>query len=925
MYRPDLNSEYCQNYYISFFTYNFNNDLKKFRTELPKYSFKIEEKEYSNLLNSLPKNNKERSAPDFKFQYVNGILNNENKNYNIKLKNRGETSYNWANEKKSYTVNFKDYYKQNDKLLFIIPDKRAYAGEYLMNKLAKILNIYSLESHFGFLDINGRDYGIYYVSEDFDKHFLAKRSLPEANIYNGDPYKIPSTLFDINLLNKGMIASNIKAYEKDHDKDTEYFLSVIRLENSILEKKWKYYFDEENLTRMLALTEITGTAHYIFKNMVFYINPANGKIYFFPWDFMNYTHTGHLDREDLKSLPNNYISINGIFTKLLDIPEIRNKKNKIIYGNSEKLISYLDEFNQYENITLAANFLNNQTTEIYVGDGNRGSFINFFKIPVTITNNIKYLKEKISETKINGSIIYENYYNKILLSSNTFSGIKIKKFILSETRPEEVNEVSINNSTLKESKDFIMKALSNGSTEISLNRQYLLNPKLNYKEEYASLIKLEPSYMIVKIGLKGAKTLNSITVEAENITTTLNKKFNFSRNDNFKDIIIKDNFISEEEFSNPLLQKVNDSDNKYKFVSNDIKIHENLIIPKGRTLIIDPGTKIFLSKGISIISYGRIIANGTSTAPIIFTSLNPDEQWGVIGLVQEKASGEFSNCIFEKGGDAHINNIYFSGMLSLYYADAIINNCKFQQANWNSGDDALNVKYGLASVKNSYFYSNKFDGLDFDFVKNGSVIENNYFLENGDDGIDISGSNNMIIRKNKIKNSEDKGISIGEMSDVEISNNIIENSRFGIAIKDSSLAKIINNNIINNVIGITSYNKKEISGGGKAFVFNTLFKNNKQDFGLELIEEGDKRFGNKAFLSKITVSNSVYKLTKLNENEVIMEAKTKTVSKKKLLMSALRTKIDEDSSPVFLLNSAEEDGILSKFGTKSSIGIIEKL
>ena len=104
-----------------------------------------------------------------------------------------------------------------------------------------------------------------------------------------DPYAFNESrnLYDLKDVHKGLILSTIKEFEKDYNKDTQFFLDVIKSKKDDLVKNWQKYFNPENLGKMLALYTMTGTSHYMLHNMVFYINPADGRIYFFPWDFMN--------------------------------------------------------------------------------------------------------------------------------------------------------------------------------------------------------------------------------------------------------------------------------------------------------------------------------------------------------------------------------------------------------------------------------------------------------------------------------------------------------------------------------------------------------------------------------------------------------------------------------------------------------------
>ena len=100
----------------------------------------------------------------------------------------------------------------------------------------------------------------------------------------------------------------------------------------------------------------------------------------------------------------------------------------------------------------------------------------------------------------------------------------------------------------------------------------------------------------------------------------------------------------------------------------------------------------------------------------------------------------------------------------------------------------------------------------FDYVKG---IINDVSIQNaGNDGLDFMGSVSEIKNTN-INNFSDKGISIGEKSDLKINNTILKNGNIGIAVKDDSLAELNASKIVNNNVGIDIYKKNwRFSGPG---------------------------------------------------------------------------------------------------------------
>lgn len=878
----------CDQFTVHFYTADFNNFLQPLRDKVDTYSIRIEDDEYDTLLKGIPDESEDRYNSNFQFPSVKAELTYQNTIYDMKIKNRGGTSHHWANDKKSYTVNFKDFFKHNDKLLFYIPDKRAYTGEYLINELAHEMNLAALNSGFAELSINGENHGMYYVSEDFDNLFLAKRDLPEANIYNTDPYKNPDQ-FTTEALPKEMILSTLKDYEDAYDHDADYFLSVIKKDLPELTRNWEYYFDPDNLSKILALSTLSGTAHYDFHNIVFYINPADGRISFFPWDFMNYTHVGDLQREDLKGFPNDYLNVNPLFSKLLKIPEIRNMRNKVIYDSGDILIKRLNQFEETEQIGLITDFMADPTTTYYVGDGNKPSFVTYLHTPSIIKSNIQYIKNKIETVSVTG---YVDTSGTIFLQSDSFNSIRVKRILISGIPGDAVQSVQVNTIPLAAG-EYTVQQGADGSQEIVLQTDVALSPTLTYKDEFATPIYLDPGYMRIDLQTNGAAFFG-ISVEVENPATSQTQILPLS----FRNTFIPGPspqvpaVTTPSSLSNPLLQSIDSR--SVTFARSEVEITKDLVIPKGMTLHIQPGTRVAFAEKASLISYGGIIAKGTKDDPITFTALDPDKPWGVVGLAQQDASGDFEYCIFENGNDAYTkNDIYFSGMLSSYYGNLRLVHSIIRNGNSKSGDDGVNVKYSRATITHNLFSKNKFDALDLDFVNKKSIVENNTFENNGNDGMDISGTSGLIIKNNTIRKSGDKGISVGEKSDITILNNTIEETQMGIAVKDTSVAHINHNNITKNKVGVAAYNKKELFGGGTAKIYNSLFTDNTQDFGTETIGKRDFRFLDTDYLSQIEVLHSSYKISGKETQELIKESTKKNISKKDMLKLYLSGNISE--------------------------------
>ena len=129
------------------------------------------------------------------------------------------------------------------------------------------------------------------------------------------------------------------------------------------------------------------------------------------------------------------------------------------------------------------------------------------------------------------------------------------------------------------------------------------------------------------------------------------------------------------------------------------------------------------------------------------------------------------------------------------------------------------------------------DSIDIDFSK--GTISNSQFHNSRNDAIDFSGS--LVNLENIfIDGSGDKGISVGERSEINAKNVTILNSKIGVASKDNSFIDIKNFKIDNVIIGLAAYTKKsEYSGVSRIKASNIKLSNFNQkyvsDVGSEII------------------------------------------------------------------------------------------
>jgi parallel beta-helix repeat protein len=264
------------------------------------------------------------------------------------------------------------------------------------------------------------------------------------------------------------------------------------------------------------------------------------------------------------------------------------------------------------------------------------------------------------------------------------------------------------------------------------------------------------------------------------------------------------------------------SENDIILPTGTYTFRESIVIPKNTRFVIRAGAKIYLAKGVSLVSYSPISALGTKDKPIFIGRQKDNENWGAIAVINTDERSDFGHIAMVGGSSSEpINGVIFTGMLSSHNAPLYVDNAQFYKDN---DDDAVNVKYSVGHIVNSRFFETVGDALDVDVTDNFTV-ENNHFSNIGGDAIDISFANARIL-DNTITKCGDKGVSVGEKSNPLIEHNNISGCAIGIAVKDESTAEIFSNTLSNNDVAISLYKKKQIFGGAVARLKGNSFLGN---------------------------------------------------------------------------------------------------
>ena len=141
-------------------------------------------------------------------------------------------------------------------------------------------------------------------------------------------------------------------------------------------------------------------------------------------------------------------------------------------------------------------------------------------------------------------------------------------------------------------------------------------------------------------------------------------------------------------------------------------------------------------------------------------------------------------------------------------------------------EDTINLINSSGEIKEIEITEAYSDALDLDFSK---ININDVYINNSKNDCADFSFGNYDINKFDLSNCGDKALSVGERSILTTNEINIKNSKMGIASKDGSIVKVINNNSQNLEICLAAYNKKQEFFGGFIRVENFSCENSENN------------------------------------------------------------------------------------------------
>ena len=737
----------------------------------------IEHIDYQKLAFLVDKSKKERIIlPEFK-QEVDALIVKDNINYKANIKIRGTFLEHIRSDKWSFRINMK-----GDNTLFGMerfsissPETRNHIHEWLFQRALFNEGLINLRYQFINVNLNGKNLGIYALEEFFDKRLIENNKLREGIIVKP---MLKDSAGDINVYQKNKTLSNdsLKISYNNFLKKLNSFQKG-SIEASAV-------FDIEKTAKYFAISSLFGGQHgHIPINFICYFNPITNLLEPIGYDSnvsRKIERYGGMITSKTNTYNNQIFYPNSILQQLFDFDEFY----KLYIQNLNRIIDkvYIDSLISKNKSELEEN-LNILYKEYF--------YFDYFKRDY-FKSNREYINKNLNTN--------ENVKANILGLHDEGERLNIAVDNLKDVKIEIIDVIINNNSFFTEKKTII------NSTRLDEKKYFTL-----YKNESNDTVRNE-SYEspVLRFKIFGLDSIYSIPIQMNNTNSQINDEYIFNKKSNIElfDFVFIDYDKKE-----------------IKIKSGEYTLNQDLVVPKNYNFIIEPNVKINLINQANIVSFSPINFQGKKFSPVqIFSEDSSGQGLSVINA-KEKSFIRYTQ--FNNLSNPEKTGISQLGSVNFYESPVDI---KYMEISNNRSEDAINIfrsDYSISYSKFTNIYSDAFDG-DF---SNGS-LKNNQFYNCGNDAVDISGSS-VVLDSLYIDLIGDKGISVGENSQLIGKNLFINESEIAITSKDLSVIDLYNVEISNSNVAFTAYQKKPEYGPAKILVSNYTKNEVERDFLIE--------------------------------------------------------------------------------------------
>lgn len=234
-------------------------------------------------------------------------------------------------------------------------------------------------------------------------------------------------------------------------------------------------------------------------------------------------------------------------------------------------------------------------------------------------------------------------------------------------------------------------------------------------------------------------------------------------------------------------------------------------LPPGQALHLEAGATLVFSPGAGLMVLGPLTVEGTAQQPVTLRFQAP-----VRGSAAPSPAGAL---VVVGGAQARVSHLQIvgpggkrepersgAGALVLYQTDLVVRDCEISGS---TAPAALRVVRGTVDIAGLTVRGAAGDGLVLEFSR-GS-LRASHFAGIGGDAVDLAGTV-LEVGSLQVSDAGDKALSAGERSRLKVVDLRVQGAQIGVAIKDSSDARIERADITATQAGIAAFTKKRRFG-----------------------------------------------------------------------------------------------------------------
>lgn len=738
-------------------------------------------------------------------EYVPGAILNNGHVRKVRLKYRGDFQIHWGFFKKSWRIKTRksQFFDGLRKFNLIVPKTKTQYSNYVGYRIAHSLGALAPRVKLVTLTLNGEFQGLYLLAEQLDESTLRDNGLVPGDIYAGDQtygedyWKgIVPAIFDHPGLWDKMAIDN--HYPEDHRAPLRELLRALKqMDTDAGQRRLEQLLDLDAFARINLLEVFFSTRHFDTQhNWKLYYDPARGKFRPLIWDPLPWYPTWQPGGEQdiwLDGAPPPYIIASTLMQALhmnANFLRVRNRVFEEYFASDKpdqvvKLLASLRE-RLAPVIERDAGMLS-ESLELTTPDEARAAMEeNEARVKTIIDHMRRYY---VTTT---GTLRYSlSGRRHLLVEFDSWRNLDALELTLRDASPAPGKVV--------------MEIRGPDGTE---------------RVDVTQHVRWQGNHVTIDQPLTGdlawigeGRTVNDFVSRAP-VTYT----FHFPRDITIENaVVIMGNdrvSIERDDSLQPVAFRKLHGVTRIPRAGAPLHWEGSIAFDHSQTFSrpveVSAGTDIRLGPDVSLTFLDTVSVAGTPSAPVTIGP-SADAPWGTFLMNGPGTAGSSLRHFSMWGGSGFKDDLHnYTGMLSVHdTSNIVLSDCRLHD---NSRfDDMFHAVYAQIKIDRCRFEHAPFDAIDLDM--SSARLSDLELTDNGNDGLDLMGTT-VVVTHTRFVNNGDKGISVGERSDLWARDNVFEHNSIGVQSKDDSIALVADSRMQGNGTAIDAYKKNWRYGTG---------------------------------------------------------------------------------------------------------------